>query len=155
MVKKVNGFLLTRKLNHKCLVKCPFNSVKVRCMHDHAKPTVWSFNPDHNTLYCGTNDLNPNRLFSQVTREIIDLALALKSEKNKISISLSTPQSDKLSNKTSEVNNRLMNMCSDRNIAYIDHYRASQQNLINESKVYLNKCRTIAFANTFSKFLSE
>ena len=148
MLKKLNGFLLTRKLNHKCLVKCPFNSVKVRCMHDHAKPTVPGFKPDHNTLYCGTNDLNPDRLFSQVTREIIDLALSLKSEKNKISISLSTPQSGKVSNKTSEVNNRLMNMCS-------DHYRASQQNLINESKVYLNKCGTIAFANTFSKFLSE
>ena len=38
MVKKLNGFLLTRKLNHKCLVKVrPFNSPKVRCMHDHAK----------------------------------------------------------------------------------------------------------------------
>ena len=35
MVKKLNGFLLTRKLNHKCLVKVqPFNSAKVRCMHD-------------------------------------------------------------------------------------------------------------------------
>ena len=35
MVKKINGFLLTQKLNHKCLVKVqPFNSAKVRCMHD-------------------------------------------------------------------------------------------------------------------------
>ena len=41
LVKKLNGFLLTRKLNHKCLVKVgPFNSAKVRCMHDHAKPAI-------------------------------------------------------------------------------------------------------------------
>ena len=41
MVKKLNGFLLTRKLNHKCLVKVrPFSSANVRCMYDHAKPTV-------------------------------------------------------------------------------------------------------------------
>ena len=41
MVKKLNGFLLTRKLNHKCLVKVrPFSSAKVRCMHDHVKSSV-------------------------------------------------------------------------------------------------------------------
>ena len=36
MVRKLNRFLLTRKLNHKCLVKVrPFSSAKVRHMHDH------------------------------------------------------------------------------------------------------------------------
>ena len=59
MVKKINGFLLTRKLNHKCLVNVrPFNSAKVRCMYDHVKPTVRDFDPDHIILHCGTNDLN-------------------------------------------------------------------------------------------------
>ena len=48
MVMKLNGFLFTRKLNHKCLVKVrPFSSAKVRRMHDHVKPTVRDFNPDH------------------------------------------------------------------------------------------------------------
>ena len=113
MVKKLNGFLLTRKLNHKCLAKVrPFNSAKVRCMHDHAKPTGREFNPDHTILHCGTNDLNSDRTSSQIAKEIIDLALSLKSDKNEISISLLTPRSDKLNNKVSEVNNCLINMCS-------------------------------------------
>ena len=156
MVKKLNGFLLTRKLNHKCLVKVrPFNSAKVKCMHDHAKPTVRDFDPDHIILHCGTNDLNSDRTSSQITKEIIDLALSLKSEKNRISISLLTPRSDKLNNKASKVNNRLINMCSHRNIAYIDHSSSIQQNHINEIKVHLNRYGTIVFANTFSKFLSE
>ena len=35
MVKKLNGFLLTRKLKHKCLVNIrPFSSAKARCRHD-------------------------------------------------------------------------------------------------------------------------
>ena len=35
LLKKLNGFLLTQKLNHKCFLKVrPFNSSKVRCMHD-------------------------------------------------------------------------------------------------------------------------
>ena len=38
MVKKINGFLLTRKLKHKSLVKVrPFSSAKVRCMHDNTR----------------------------------------------------------------------------------------------------------------------
>ena len=156
MVKKLNGFLLTRKLNHKCLVKVrPFNSAKVRCMHDHAKPTVRDFDPDHIILHCRTNDLNSDRTSSQIAKEIIDLALSLKSEKNRISVSLLTPRSDKLNNKANEVNNRLINMCCHRNIAYIDHSSSIQQNQINESKVHLNRYGTIVFANTFSKFLSE
>ena len=89
MVKKLNGFLLTRKLNHKCLVKVrPFNSAKVRCMHDDVKPTVRDFDPDHIILHCGTNDLNSDRTSSQIARDIIDLATSLKSDKNKISISV-------------------------------------------------------------------
>ena len=156
MVKKLNGFLLTLKLNHKCLVKVrPFNSAKVRCIYDHAKPTFRDFDSDHIILHCGTNDLNSDRTSSQIAKEIIDLALSLKSEKNRISISLLTPRSDKLNNKASEVNNRLINMCSHRNIAYIDHSSSIQQNHINESKVHLNRYGTIVFANAFSKFLSE
>ena len=100
MVKILNGFLLTRKLNHKCLVK-------VRCMHDHAKPTVRDFEPDHIILHCGTNDLNFDRTSSQIAKEIKDLALSLKSDKNKISISLLAPRSGKLNVKATEVNNRL------------------------------------------------
>ena len=149
MVKKLNGFLL-RKLNHKCLVKVrPFNSAKVRCMHDHVKPTVRDFDPDHIILHCGTNDLNSDRISSQIAKEIIDPALSLKSGKNRISISLLTPRSGKLNNKASEVNNRLINMCSHRNIAYIDHSSSIQQNHINESKVHLNRYGTIVFYKHF------
>ena len=156
MVEKLNGFLLTRKLNHKCLVKIrPFNSAKVRCIHDHAKPTVRDFDPDRIILHCGTNDLNSDRTYSQIAKEIIDLALSLKSEKNRISVSLLTPRSDKLNNKANEVNNRLINISSHRNIAYIDHSSSIQQNHMNESKVHLNRYGTIVFANIFSKFLSE
>ena len=127
----------------------------MRCVHDHAKPTVRDFNPDNIILDCGTYDLNYERTSSQIARKIIDLALSLKSDKSQISISLSTPRSDKLNNKASEVNNRLMNMCSDRNIAYIDHSSSIQQNHINASKLHLNRYRTIFFANSFSRFLSN
>ena len=156
MVKKLNGFLVTRKLNHKCLAQIrPFNSAKMRRMHDHAKAAVRDFDPDHIILHCGANDSNPGRISSNIAGEIIDLALWLKSDKNKISVSLLTPRSSKLNNKASEVNNLSINMCSHRNIAYIDHFSLIQQNQINERKVHLSRYETTVFANTLSKFLLE
>ena len=142
-------------MTQKCLVKVrPFNSAKVRCMHDHAKPTFRDFDPHHIILDCGTNDLSSDRISSQIAREHIDLALSLKPDQNKISVL--TSRSDKLNNKASEVNNRFSNMCSHRNIAYIDHSSSIQQNHINESKVHLDRFGTIVFLNTFcEKLLSE
>ena len=56
-----------------CLVKVqPFNSAKVRCMYDHAKPTVRDFDPDHIILHCGTIDSNSNTKSSQLSRDIVD-----------------------------------------------------------------------------------
>ena len=62
MVKNVNGFLLTRNLNHKCLVKVrSFPRAKVRSLHDFVKPTIRDFNPNQIILYVGTNDLNSEK----------------------------------------------------------------------------------------------
>ena len=104
ILKKLNGFLLTRKLNNKCLVKVrPFSSAKFRCMHDHMKPTVRDFNPDHIILHCGSNDLNSERTASQFARSFTELVLLLKYQDNKISISLTVPRNVNLNNKASEV----------------------------------------------------
>ena len=79
MVKKLKGFLLTRKLNHKWVVKArPFSSAKVRCMHDHIKPTVTDFNLNHIILHCRTNDPSSERTASQIARSITELTLSLK-----------------------------------------------------------------------------
>ena len=41
MVKKPDGYLLTKKVRHKFLVKvCPFSGAKVSCMVDHVKSTT-------------------------------------------------------------------------------------------------------------------
>ena len=155
MVKKLNDFLLTRKINHKCLVKArPFSSAKVRCMHDHVNPTVRDFIPDNIIIHCGTNDLSFERTASQIASSIIELALSIKSKDNQISISLIIPRDDNLNNKPSEVNSRLVHMCAEQNIPYIDHTNSIQlENHLNESKLHFNRYGTIAFANSISRFL--
>ena len=73
-------------------------------MHEHVKPTVTDFNPDHVILPCGTNDLSSERTASRIARSTIDLALPLKLQNNKILIPLITPTNDdSLNNKASEL----------------------------------------------------
>ena len=41
MVEKLNGYILTKKIRHKHLVKVhAFSGVKICCMADHVKPTL-------------------------------------------------------------------------------------------------------------------
>ena len=157
MVKILNGLLLTRKLKYKCLIKVrQFSSVKVKRMHDHMKPTVRDFTPDHIILYCGTDDLNFEQTASQIAKSIIELAFLLKSKDNKISISLIVPKNDGLNNKASEVNCHFVHMCAERNIPCIVHTNLIQlENHLNKSKLHFNRYGTIAFANSISKFLSQ
>ena len=107
MVKKLNCFLLTRKLSYKCLVKVrPFSSAKFKCMHDHVKSNVQGFNLNHTILNCKTNDLSSERTASQIARSIIELALTLKS--------LFVPRNDNLNNKANGVNSCLIYMCAEQ-----------------------------------------
>ena len=125
-------------------------------MHDHVKPTVQDFNPNHIILHCGTNDVSSERTASQIARSIIELALSLKSQDNKILISLVVPRNDNLSNKASEVNSCLVHMYIEQNIPYINHTNSIQpDNHLNESKLHFNRYGAIAFTNSISKFLSE
>ena len=48
MIKKLNGYFLTRKVRHKYLIKVrSFSGAKVSCMVDHVNPTLRDDKPDH------------------------------------------------------------------------------------------------------------
>ena len=97
MVKKVNGFYLTRNIKHKFLVKVrPFSSAETRCMYDHAKPTIRELNPEHIILHVGSNYLNTEKTASQILKSILDLANSLKNEANTIHVPLIVPRNDNL-----------------------------------------------------------
>ena len=81
-------------------------------MHHHVKPSVRDFNPDHIISHCVTNDLSFERTASQIARSIIELALTLISQDNKISISFIVRRSGNLNNKANEVSSCLINMCA-------------------------------------------
>ena len=155
MVKKVNGFYLTKNIRHKYLVKVrPFNSAKTRCMYDHAKPTIREMNPEHIILHVGTNDLNSEKSASHIANSIIELANSLKNDNNTIHISVIVPRNDNLNNKANEVNSRLINMCRQRELQIINHSETIDPTKhLNESNLHLNRYGSNVFFNNFKKFL--
>ena len=104
IIKKNNGFYLTKNIKHKYLIKLrPFSSAKTSCVHDHAKPTIRDINPEHIIFHVGTNDLKSEKTASQIANSIIELANSLRNETNSIHVSLIVPRNDNLNNKVNEV----------------------------------------------------
>ena len=66
IVKKLNGYLLTRKVKLKHLVKVrSFLGSKISCMADHVKATLRDINPDHIILHAGRKDLRTENTASR------------------------------------------------------------------------------------------
>ena len=81
MVKRLNGWEVSKKLNANCKVFVKtFSGVKT-CMHDYVKPLVRSI-PDHFILQVGTIDLSSSRSPEEIARSIIDLATSIKNYSN-------------------------------------------------------------------------
>ena len=67
VVKKLNGYLLTRKIKYKHLVNVhSFSGTKISFMTDRVKQTFRDINPDHIVLHASTNDLRTENTPSQI-----------------------------------------------------------------------------------------
>ena len=131
------------------------SGAKVIYMYDHVKPTIREFNPIH-ILHVETNELGSSKTVSQISRSVTDLALSLKPETKAVTIQLIVPRKDNLNNKAQEVNSRLIKMCGEGDITFIDHADTiDAERHLNESKVHLNKSETIEFAKSVFEFLIQ
>ena len=99
IIKKVNGYFLTKKLRHKYLVKVrSFPEAKISFMVDHVKPSIREDTPDNIILHAGTNDLRSEKTSSQIAKAIIELAMSLKIDENLVIVSSIVPRFDNLNN---------------------------------------------------------
>ena len=80
MIKNIDGYLLTKSINHKLLVKSrPFTTAKAIDMYDHLKTyftTLQSWR--QSWLHVGTNDLPLNKTGNEIAEEISNLAKLVK-----------------------------------------------------------------------------
>ena len=118
MVKYLNGWEMSKKLNANCkvLVKT-FSGAKTACMHDYVKPSVRN-SLDLFILHVGTNDLSSNKSQEEIARSIIDLATPIRNKKHDVSISNIITRADdkKREEKRCEVNSFLGKLCKEKNL---------------------------------------
>ena len=77
MIKHVNGWEISRKLQGNCKVYVKhFSGAKTKCMKDYIKPSQRE-NSDHYILHVGTNDLcldrSPKLIAKSNNRSCIDI----------------------------------------------------------------------------------
>ena len=157
MVKHLNGWEMSKKLNANCKVFVKtFSGAKTTCMHDYVKPSVRS-SPDHFILHVGTNDLSSDKSPEEIARSITDLATSIKNEKHDVSISNIIIQADdkKLEEKKCKVNSFLGKLCKEKNFYLIDHSTRIKRNHLNKGKLHLNQKGTKLLSDIFVKELSK
>ena len=144
MIKHVNRYDMSKKLENCKVYLKSFSGSKVRCMKDHMKPSMRE-KPDHTILHVGTNDLNSDRP-SDLRAESICHYLEEQFAK---CISNIIMRNDSFNEKTMEVNGHLKQLCIEKNIFLIDQAKTIHSRNINRSKLHLNKSGSIILSNIF------
>ena len=147
IVKHINGYDISRQIENCRVYVKGFPGAKTECMKDYAQPTRRE-NPDHILIHVGTNDLPSRRQPDVIAEDIIQLALKLKTNSCDVSISNIVTRNDQYKKKASAVNDKLKNLCKEKNLHYIDHSNSIDTRHLNGSKLHLNvKGTKILFSN--------
>ena len=121
MIKKIDGNLLTKSINHKFLVKVtPFTTAKTIDRYDNLKPTLRDFNPGLFVIHVGTSDLLLNKTRNEIVEAIANLAESVKRKpSSNIVISDILTREDGYKAKVDEVNKTLEEICGKKGISFI------------------------------------
>ena len=88
-------------------------------MESYIRPTIER--AASNAILHGTNDLKTSTDLDQISKNIINIAKSMKTDKNNEIISELTPQNDQLNKKAKEVKEALTRECNKINIGVIKH----------------------------------
>ena len=122
--------------NEKVYVKS-FSGATIKHMHSYAQPSK-EFNNDLVILHCGTNDLRTEKEPLEIAKEVIELALEMKSTNNEVMVSGIVSRRDKLNDKSKEVNKLLQSLCISKKLLFIDNSNINPVYHLNNSGLHLN-----------------
>ena len=106
-------------------------------MHSYAQPSK-EFNNDLVILHCGTNDLRTEKEPLEIAKEVIELALEMKSTNNEVMVSGIVSRRYKLNDKSKEVNKLLQSLCISKKLLFIDNSNINPVYRLNNSGLHLN-----------------
>ena len=111
IAKHINGYDISRQIENCRVYVKGFPGAKTECMKDYAQPTTRE-NPDHILIHVGTNDLPTRRQPDVIAKDIIQLALKLKTNSCDVSISNIVARNDQYREKASAINHKLKDLCT-------------------------------------------
>ena len=123
-------------------------------MKDYVKPTL-KFKPDVIVLHCGTNYLKKCDNNQELAKNIVTLATDIAEEETSVAISGLHPRNDKFKVQAEEVNKILQQMCSARNIRYIDNTNIDPKHHLNRSRLHPNKKGSAILTRNLHQFLKN
>ena len=80
ILNHLNGYEITKKSNNSIVYLESFSGVRIKCMENYVQPTVKT-SPDHIVIHIDTNDLPSKKESAEISSNIMDLTLKLKSGK--------------------------------------------------------------------------
>ena len=106
-------------------------------------------------IHVGTNDLSSKKESAEISSNIVDLALKLKSDTCQVSVSNLTAGNDQYRKKTLEVNQHLKVLCREKNISIFDHGDTITIRHLNGSRLHLNLKGNKIFTEKFTEAVSN
>ena len=106
-------------------------------MKDYIKPSL-KYDPDAIIIHIGTNDLQTEKEPTQIADEIINLAVAVKTDENEISVSAILPRNDELNTKGKMVNDCLKIKCAKCAIGFMSNNNFKPNLHLDNSGMHLN-----------------
>ena len=153
LVTDIKGWELSDESNK--VVAKHFSGANTADMKSYILPTK-PRNSENVVLCCGTNDLKKeNSQHSEISNEIIEVALLCKSDNNNVLVSSIISRSDKINAKANEVNRHLKNECRKRNICFISNSNINPKYDCNKSGLHLNWKGTNKLVENFLFALSK
>lgn len=149
IIKELKGWDLSNEQNQ--VVVKSFSGATTECMKSYSIPTK-NKNPDTIILHCGTNDI-PKKTKEEITDDIVNLAVSLKTEHNNVIVSSVTTRGDKHGNKVNQLNDALEEACSERNIGFINNNNITINHL-NRSKLHLNPSGSKLLSDNLSCYIN-
>ena len=126
MIKKVDRYLFTNSLKHQYLVK----TAKTTDMYDYIIPTQRDFKREIFILHVGTSDLPLNKSRKEVSEDMVTLAELVKTENNKIIVSIIVCPADNFREKVGKVNAHLEEICAKKDTAIITHSNVNPKEVV-------------------------
>ena len=137
ILKDIKPFKMRQSLKNQRIYIKSFPGSTIDCMKDYIKPSL-KYDPDAIIIHIGTNDLRTEKEPTQIADEIINLALAVKTDENEVSISAILPRNVELDDKGKMVNDVLKIKCSKYAIGFMSNSNFIPNLHLNSSGLHLN-----------------